>query len=761
MKAPNPIAQFNRLSSVAAPQTLTGCLQNLGPVKPDNLQVRIGEMTRARHLFDGMLPRSTVSTNRIISGYVESGHLGFSREIFDSMVARTAVTWTIMIGGYSRRNLFREGLKLFAGMHRAGTRPDYVTFATLLSGCNGPGLAKELYQVHGFILKLGYNANQRVCNSLLDSYCKTCHLDLASLLFQEIPENDSISFNVMITGCAKERMNERATELFSEMRDKGIEPSDFTFAALLDAAVGLDDIVFGQQVHGLVVKNSLVSNVFVGNALLDFYSKHDCLNEVKQFFYQMPEVDGISYNVVVTACANAAKIGESINLFRELQFTEFDRKNFPFATMLSIAANTRELRMGQKLHAQSIMSTADSDVLVGNSLVDMYAKCDRFDKARRIFVNLRSKSRVPWTALMSAYVQKGLLEEGLKLYADMRRANLHSFVVRSGFMNVYSGSALLDMYANCGSIKDAIRTFEEMPVRNVVSWNALISAYARNGDGEASLKCFQQMVLSGYQPDSISFLCILSACSHCGLVDTGLQYFNAMTELYKLVPKREHYASMVDALCRSARFEEAQNLIGVMPFQPDEVIWSSVLNSCRIHKHHHLASKAAKELFNMEVLRNAAPYVAMSNILAVAGEWEGVGRVKKAMRERGVRKVPAYSWVEINHKVHEISEKIDALTEDMMKQGYIPDTSCAHQNVDEDDKIESLKYHSERLAIAFSLITTPEGSPILVMKNLRACTDCHAAIKVISKIVGREITVRDSSRSHHFRDGFCSCRDYW
>uniref|UniRef100_A0A2P2QNN5 DYW domain-containing protein n=1 Tax=Rhizophora mucronata TaxID=61149 RepID=A0A2P2QNN5_RHIMU len=340
--------------------------------------------------------------------------------------------------------------------------------------------------------------------------------------------------------------------------------------------------------------------------------------------------------------------------------------------------------------------------------------------------------------------------------------------------NVYCGSALVDMYAKCGSIKDALRTFGEMPERNVVSWNALILAYAQNGDGEATLRSFKEMVLLGYQPDSVSFLCVLSACSHCGLVEEGLQYFNCMTEVYKVVPKREHYASMIDALCRSGRFNEAEKLIAQMPFEADEIMWSSILNSCKIHKNHELAKRAAQYLFNMEALRDAAPYVTMSNIYAEAGHWDSVGIVKKAMRERGVRKVPAYSWVEVKSKIHVFSandkshpqlhailQKIDILTEQMEREGYVPDASCALHNVDNDIKIESLKYHSERLAIAFALTSTPRGSPILVMKNLRTCTDCHSAIKIISKIVGREITVRDSSRFHHFRDGFCSCGNFW
>ncbi|XVF13835.1 hypothetical protein REPUB_Repub09cG0002600 [Reevesia pubescens] len=763
--------------------------------------LRKGNLYEARQLFDQMANRNTVSINMMISGYVKSGDLLRARQMFDTMLDRTVVSWTIMIGGYSQKNQFREVLKLFTEMRRHDLEPDYVTFATLLSGCNDAEVDKELFQVHACVLKLGYQSSLIICNSLVDSYCKTNHLDFACRIFMDMPERDSVSFNALITGFAKDGLNEDAITLFLEMQNLGFKPSDFTFAGVLSASIRLNDLAFGQQIHGFLVKTGFVWNVFVGNALLDFYSKHDCLIEARNFFDEMPDLDGISYNVIITCFAWFGQHEEAIRLFRELQFTRFNQRQFPFATMLSIAANALDLQMGQQIHSLAIVTTADSELLVGNSLVDMYAKCGRFEEAEKIFRSLANRSTVPWTALISGYVQKGLHEEGLNLFNEMHKAGvradqatfasilkasanlaslslgkqLHSFVIRSGFKsNVFSGSALLDMYAKCGSIKDAIQLFQDMPERNIVSWNALISAHAQNGDGEATLESFEKMVQSGFQPDSVSFLSVLSACGHCGLVQEGLRYFRSMTQIHNLVPKKEHYASMVDMLCRSGQFNEAEKLMAEMPFDPDEIMWSSVLNSCRIHKNQELATKAADQLFRMEVLRDAAAYVSMSNIYAAAGQWDNVGKVKMAMRDRGIRKVPAYSWVEIRHKVHvfsandmlhpqmkEIRKKIYMLSIQMEKEGYKPDTSCTLHDVDEKIKIESLKYHSERLAIAFALISTPEGSPILVMKNLRACTDCHAAIKVISKIVRREITVRDSSRFHHFKDGICSCGDYW
>ncbi|TMW87943.1 hypothetical protein EJD97_019227 [Solanum chilense] len=763
--------------------------------------IRENQIAKARQLFDEMPYRNTSSVNMMVSGYVKSHNLFRARELFDSMFSRNEVSWTIMIGGHSQNNQPKEAFNLYTEMFRSGIKPDHITFATLLSGFDDTTTLKEVLQIHSHIIRFGFSASLIVFNSLIDSYCKTCCLDIASQLFSEMPTKDSVSFNVMITGYTKYGFREEALKIFMQMRNMDFQPSGFTFAAMLGMSVGSEEVIFGQQIHGLAIKTSYVWDIFVANALLDFYSKHDYIDLAKNLFDEMPELDGVSYNIIITGYAWNGQYEKLFDIFKRLQGTSFDRKNFPFATMLSVAAAELNLAMGRQTHAQAVVTTAISEVQVGNALVDMYAKCEKFEDANRIFTNLAYRNSVPWTAIISIYVQKGFHEEALKMFKEMNRENvhgdqatfastlkasanlasvslgkqLHSAVIRLGLLSsVFSGSVLVDMYANCGSMKDAIKVFKEMPERNIVCWNALISAYAQNGDAEATFNSFADMIESGLYPDSVSFLSVLTACSHRGLVEKALWYFNSMTQVYNLDPRRKHYATMIDVLCRSGRFNEAENLISEMPFEPDEVMWSSVLNSCRIHKNQDLAKKAADQLFKMDALRDAAAYVNMSNIYAEAGKWENAAKVKKAMRERGVKKVTAYSWVEIDHRVHvftandrthpqteQIRRKINSLVELMDKEGHKPDTSCTLQNVDEEMKIESLKYHSERLAIAFALINTPEGSPIIIMKNLRACVDCHAAIKVISKIVGREITVRDSSRFHHFRDGSCSCGDYW
>ncbi|KAM3249645.1 hypothetical protein P3L10_011415 [Capsicum annuum] len=299
----------------------------------------------------------------------------------------------LLIGGYSYSNQPIEAINLYNEMCRSGVKPDHITFATLLSDFDDTMKLKEVLQIHSHVIRFGFSSSLIVCNSLVDSYCKTCCLDTASQLFSEMTTKDSVSFNVMITGYTKFGFREKALKLFRQMRNMGFQPSDFTFAAVVGLSVGSDDVIFGQQIHGLAIKTSYVWDVFVANALLDFYSKHDYIDFAKNLFDEMPEL-----------C---------------MEWT-----NFPFAVMLNVAATEQNLTMGRQIHAQAVVTTADSEVQAGNALVDMYAKCEKFDEANREFANLAYRSSVPWTAIISICVQKGFHEEALKMFKEMNRENV-------------------------------------------------------------------------------------------------------------------------------------------------------------------------------------------------------------------------------------------------------------------------------------------------------------------------------------------------
>ncbi|XP_020587128.1 putative pentatricopeptide repeat-containing protein At2g01510 [Phalaenopsis equestris] len=755
-----------------------------------------GNLPAARKVFDQMPHRNTFTSNRMISGYAKSGHLDEARKLFNGTANRTAVTWTIMIGAYSSSSRVHEAFELFREMSSSGIMPDRVTIIALLSSCQDRNMAGSVVQIHGHVLKFGFDDSVQVLNTLVDSYCKSGLVGSANKMFEQSPEKDSVTYNAMMNGFAKDGFHDSALELFEKMRESGLKPSQFTFSGVLVAASGLDDIGLGLQTHGLVVRTNFQWNVFVINSLLDFYSKSYQIDEARYLFDEMSDRDNISYNVMISCYAWSGLVEELSQLFQELQQTDLDRKLFPFPSLLSVAGSLPDLETGRRIHAQIILAGAESDDMVTNALIDMYFKCGEMEKGKLVFLSKSEKNTVSWTAIITGYIHNGLDEEALRFFSSMRKAGIspdratfssilsatatlallvlgkqiHSSAIQLGISsNVFVGSALLDMYAKCGCLDDTHQALNEMPVQNIVTWNAMITAYGQNGSAEEAMKVFDEMLRQGIKPDSVTYLSILSACSHNGFVEQGLQYFRAMEE-----PRKDHYACAVDLLGRVGRFDELESLLNQMPFDADEIIWNSVLNSCRKHRNEELAAKAAEKLFAME-LSDAAPYIIMSNIYSQSGRWNEAAGVKKMMRERGVKKERGCSWVEIKEKIHvfssddernprirEIRAKLEELEVEMEKEGYRAETSCSLRNVGEEGrKAEALKRHSERLAIGYALISTPAGSTVRVMKNLRACVDCHEAIKVMSKIVGREIVVRDTSRFHHFKQGVCSCGDYW
>ena len=265
----------------------------------------------------------------------------------------------------------------------------------------------------------------------------------------------------------------------------------------------------------------------------------------------------------------------------------------------------------------------------------------------------------------------------------------------------------------------------------------------------------------------------MSACSHAGLVDRGTEYFYSMNQYYGITANSRHYTCMVDLLGRAGRLDESQKLIRNMPFEPDAAAWGALLGASRIHGNTKLAEMAAELVFEMEP-ENGGMYVLLSNLYAASGRWADVSKMRLKMRDTGVKKIPGCSWLEIQNKIHMFSagdschpdrDKIYAYLEEldfkMRQEGYVASTNLILHDVDEEEKEHMLKYHSEKLAVAFGILSIPAGRPIRVIKNLRVCEDCHNAIKYISKIVGRLIILRDSNRFHHFREGSCSCGDYW
>ncbi|WOG81417.1 hypothetical protein DCAR_0100564 [Daucus carota subsp. sativus] len=628
--------------------------------------------------------------------------------------------------------------------------------------------------------------------------------------------------------CKNKRLSE-AIELLSRID----RPSPAIYSTLLQLCIQQRAVDLGKKVHDHAENNvGFRAGIVICNRLLDLYCKCGCVGDARKVFDEMSERDVCSWNIMVSGYVKAGDLGGARGLFDEMPerdyfswnamvsgYVRYDQageglklfrvmeKNgdlgsskFVVSSALSACSAARCLRSGKEIHGHIVRTGLDSDEVVWSSLSDMYGKCGSIDDARHIFDKSLNRDVVSWTAMIDRYFEDGRKEEGFKLFMELLSSGIrpneftfagvlnactsqsaeylgkqvHGHMIRIGCdPSSFATSTLVHMYSKLGNMENAYRVFKDILEPDLVSWTSLINGYAQNGQPHEALRLFELLLKSGNKPDHVTFIGVLSACTHAGLVDRGLEYFHSIKEKHGLKYTADHYACVVDLLGRSGRFKEAEDIIVSMPMKPDKFLWASLLGGCRIHGNIELAKRAAEALFQIEP-DNPATYVTLANIYATAGKWDEVAKLRKVMNDKGVVKKPGISWTEIKGKVHtfmvgdkshpystKIYDYLSELFRRMKEEGYNPETDYVLHDVEDEQKEQNIFYHSEKLAVAFGIIATPQGTTIKVFKNLRTCVDCHTSFKYISKIVKRKIIVRDSTRFHCFEGGSCSCKDYW
>jgi pentatricopeptide repeat protein len=507
-------------------------------------------------------------------------------------------------------------------------------------------------------------------------------------------------WNLRLARYVKAGLHHKALDLFAQMQQEGLIPDSFTFVQLLNACASLRALESGRQIHAQIIQSGCECNIFVESGLIDMYAKCGSLADARKVFNKMDARDVVSYNAMILAHVKSGQAQEALELFQRMQCEEgAEPDRATFLAVLNACASLASLNEGRCVQEQIIQNSLGSDVFVANSLIDMYSKC--------------------------------------------------------------------------GVIDDAQKVFNKMTTRDVVAWNTMLGGYAMHGLAKEALELLERMCEEGVEVDNVTLVALLSACSHLGLVDEGMHYYESMGLVYGVSSTVEHYACMVDLLGRAGHLDEAEDLIKTMPFEPNVAVWKALLGACRVCGNVEMGERIAKEVIDLDP-GNSAGYVMLSNIYAAAGKWDISADIQCQRLERGVKKEPGRTWIEVNNEMHsfmvddqehphitEIHAKLRKLSAQMEEIGYVPDTRFVLHDVDEEEKALQLCYHSEKLAIAFGLISTPPGTSLRIFKNLRICGDCHNATKFISRIVGRTIIVRDAHRFHHFEDGYCSCRDYW
>ncbi|XP_019085548.1 PREDICTED: putative pentatricopeptide repeat-containing protein At3g49142 [Camelina sativa] len=533
-----------------------------------------------------------------------------------------------------------------------------------------------------------------------------------------------------------------------------------------------------RTVHSRVIMKDLRHNSSLGVKLMRAYASIKDVASARKVFEEIPERNVIIINVMIRSYVNNGFYREGIQVFGKMCGCNVKPDHYTFPCVLKACSCSGNILIGKKIHGSATRVGLSSTLFVGNGLVSMYGKCGFLSEARLVLDEMSRRDVVSWNSLVACYAQNQRFDDALQVCKEMESVKIsHDAGTMASLLAAVSNTTpenvkyVKDMFFKMG--RDV---FENMKSRDIVSWTAMISAYGFSGKGCDAVALFSKMQDSGLVPDSIAFVTTLAACSHAGLLEEGRSYFKLMTDHYKITPRLEHLACMVDLLGRAGKVKEAYKFIQEMSLEPNERVWGALLGACRVHSDTEIGLLAADKLFQLAP-EQSGYYVLLSNIYAKAGRWEEVTNIRHIMKSKGLKKNPGSSNVEVNGEIHtflvgdrshpqsdEIYRELDVFVKKMKELGYVPDSESALHDVEEEDKETHLAVHSEKLAIVFALMNTVEedsNNAIRITKNLRICGDCHVAAKLISQITSREIIIRDTNRFHVFRFGVCSCGDYW
>ncbi|KAK7852426.1 pentatricopeptide repeat-containing protein, partial [Quercus suber] len=528
-----------------------------------------------------------------------------------------------------------------------------------------------------------------------------------------------------------------------------------------------------KQIHAITCKTGLDTDRIVAGKLLLHcaVSISDALDYARRLFHHFPDPDVFMFNSIIRGFAESNTPRNSLVAFVEMRRRACVLDSFSFAFVLKGAANYGCLRGELELAKEVFLEMPVKDDVSWSSMIAGFAQNGCFDEAfgffrKLLWVGMRP-NEVSLTGVLSACAQAGAFEFG-KI--------LQGFLEKAGFLWMISvNNALMDTYCKCGNVGMARLVFERMlENKSIVSWTTMIAGLAMHGNGEEAIQLFHDMEASGIRPDGVTFISILYACSHAGLIEQGCKYFSKMKDVYGIEPVIEHYGCMVDLYGRAGKLQKVYDFVCQMPISPTAIIWRTLLGACSIHGNVKLGEQVKERLSELEP-SDSGDHVLLSNIYAIAGKWKDVATVRRSMTDQKIKKTPGWSMIEVDKIMYTFvaGGKQDKITEEAYEKlreiisklriegGYVPEVGSVLHDIEEEEKEDSVSRHSEKLALAFGMARLCEGRVIRIVKNLRVCRDCHAVMKLISRVYRLEILVRDRSRFHSFRDGSCSCRDYW
>lgn len=606
---------------------------------------------------------------KVLSLYGQLGKIDSARQVFVKIPEPDVYSCKVMLRCYFLNDLYLDLIEFFTHVRIY----DNVVFSFVLKACSKLRDIYEGMKIHCQIIKVG-NPDSFVMTGLIDMYAKCGEIECSRLVFDEIFDKNMVSWTSMIVGYVHNDCAQKGLILFNQMRNELIEGNQYTYGSVITVCTKLGALHQGKWAHGLLIKKKNDFNSFLVTNLVDMYIKCGSIKDARRLFDEFCMIDLVSWTAMIVGYAQTGYPSEALKLFTNRKWNNTLPNGITIASVLSSCGQLEDSNFGRSIHCLSAKLGLQDHTVI-NALIDMYAKCCMIVDAQYLFEIASDKNLIAWNSIISGYSQNGAPDEGLRLFHRMRieqistdavtlvsvlssctslgafliGSSLHALSLKEGFVssNVFVGTALLNLYAKCGDSDSARKVFDNMREKNNVTWASMIGGYAIQGDSNGTISIFDHMLKENLEPNDVIFTCVLSACSHTGMIGEGLKYFNSICEKYNFTPSKKHYASIVDLLSRAGRLEEAWEFIENMKINPEASLYGAFLHGCDLHSRFDLGEVAGKKMLELHP-SEACYYVTLYNMYTKGGRWKEADEVRDSMRNWGLIKSPGLSHVDMD-----------------------------------------------------------------------------------------------------------------
>ncbi|XP_010031000.3 pentatricopeptide repeat-containing protein At2g39620 isoform X1 [Eucalyptus grandis] len=634
---------------------------------------------RCMHAYGIRMDFGLEFSNALIDTYAKCGDVESARLVFDLIFTQDDVSWSTMMAGYAHNGCFSEVLGLYDKMKERDLQMNKVSVISALLAAGDIKDLEKGKEIHNFAKKKAIDMDVVVATPTITMYAKCGELEKAEKLLKGLPGRDLVAWSALIAVLVQSGYPEKALSLLQDMENENIKPNKVTLMSILPACAELSSLRLGKSIHCCAIKADVDSDIPMGTALMSMYAKCGHFRYAHILFDTMQSKDVVTWNALINGYSQNGEADRAIEMYQKLQCSGLHPDAGTMVGLIPACALYNDLKQGTSVHALSIKSGFDSDCHVNSALIDMYSKCGNLPSALYLFNRLDFiRDEVSWNIMIAAFTQNGEAKKALSAFHQMRLENhqpnlvtyvsilpaaaylaalregmsYHSCIIKMGFLShVMVGNSLIDMYAKCGKIDLSKRCFDEIQNKDIASWNSMLAGYAVHGEGDHAIALFLLMQKNHIEVDSVSYVNVLSACRHAGLIEEGKKIFHTMQEESRIQPDAKHYACMVDLLGRAGLFDETLSLIEKMPMEPDAGVWGALLGASMMHSNVKLGEVALKRLAEIEP-GNPTHFVVLSNMYAQSGRWADAGKRRLNLKDTGMKKTPGCSWFELKNRIH-------------------------------------------------------------------------------------------------------------